>query len=157
MKEDDFIETLFIANTHDYVLCFSNKGRVYWVKVYEIPQGSRASRGKPIVNLLQMQPDEKISAVLPVKDFVDDKFVFFATADGTVKKTALSDFGNPRKAGIIAIALDEGDNLISVALTDGKCDVMLFSDEGKAGRIVVTDVSSIGRHTTCFHGVKPAN
>ncbi len=156
MKEDDFIETLFIANTHDYVLCFSNKGRVYWVKVYEIPQGSRASRGKPIVNLLQMQPDEKISAVLPVKDFVDDKFVFFATADGTVKKTALSDFGNPRKAGIIAIALDEGDNLISVALTDGKCDVMLFSDEGKAVRFEESDVRSMGRDTRGVRGMNLA-
>ncbi|HEX4857438.1 MAG TPA: DNA gyrase subunit A, partial [Usitatibacteraceae bacterium] len=134
MKEDDFIETLFIAKTHDYVLCFTNKGRVYWVKVYEIPQGSRASRGKPIVNLLQMQADEKISAVLPVQTFAEDKFVFFATSEGVVKKTALSDFGNPRKAGIIAIALDEGDNLIGVALTDGSHDVMLFSDEGKAVR-----------------------
>ena len=156
MKEDDFIETLFIANTHDYVLCFSNKGRVYWVKVYEIPQGSRASRGKPIVNLLQMQADEKISAVLPVKDFVDDKFVFFATADGTVKKTALSDFGNPRKAGIIAIALDEGDNLIGVALTDGKCDVMLFSNEGKAVRFEEGDVRSMGRDTRGVRGMNLA-
>ncbi len=156
MKEDDFIETLFIANTHDYVLCFSNKGRVYWVKVYEIPQGSRASRGKPIVNLLQMQPDEKISAVLPIKEFVDDKYVFFATADGTVKKTALSDFANPRKAGIIAIALDEGDNLIGVALTDGRCDVMLFSDEGKAVRFEESDVRSMGRDTRGVRGMNLA-
>lgn len=153
MKDDDFIETLFIANTHDYVLCFSNKGRVYWVKVYEIPQGSRASRGKPIVNLLQMQPDEKISAVLPVAAFVEDKFVFFATSEGVVKKTALSDFGNPRKAGIIAIALDEGDNLIGVALTDGKHDVMLFSDEGKAVRFEESDVRSMGRDTRGVRGM----
>ena len=156
MKEDDFIETLFIANTHDYVLCFSNKGRVYWVKVYEIPQGSRASRGKPIVNLLQMQADEKISAVLPIKEFVADKFVFFATADGTVKKTALVDFANPRKAGIIAIALDEGDNLIGVALTDGKCDVMLFSNEGKAVRFEESDVRSMGRDTRGVRGMNLA-
>ena len=156
MKEDDFIETLFIANTHDYVLCFSNKGRVYWVKVYEIPQGSRASRGKPIVNLLQMQSDEKISAVLPIKEFVEDKFVFFATADGTVKKTALADFANPRKAGIIAIALDAGDNLIGVALTDGRCDVMLFSNEGKAVRFEESDVRSMGRDTRGVRGMNLA-
>lgn len=153
MKEDDFIETLFIAKTHDYVLCFSNKGRVYWVKVYEIPQGSRASRGKPIVNLLQMLPDEKISAVLPVQTFAEDKYVFFATSEGVVKKTALSDFGNPRKAGIIAIALDEGDNLIGVALTDGKHDVMLFSDEGKAVRFEESDVRSMGRDTRGVRGM----
>ena len=153
MKEDDFIETLFIANTHDYVLCFSNKGRVYWVKVYEIPQGSRASRGKPIVNLLQMQPNEKISAVLPVKNFAEDKYVFFSTSDGVVKKTALSDFSNPRKAGIIAIALDDGDNLIGVAQTDGKCDVMLFSNEGKAVRFEESDVRSTGRDTRGVRGM----
>ena len=156
MKEDDFIDTLFIANTHDYVLCFSNKGRVYWVKVYEIPQGSRISRGKPIVNLLQMQPDEKISAVLPVQAFVEDKFVFFATSEGVVKKTALSDFSNPRKAGIIAIALDEGDNLIGVALTDGKHDVMLFSNEGKAVRFEESDVRSMGRDTRGVRGMNLA-
>jgi DNA gyrase subunit A len=156
MKEDDFIENLFIANTHDYVLCFSNKGRVYWLRVYEIPQGSRGSRGKPIVNLLQMQPDEKISAVLPVAKFVEDKFVFFATSEGVVKKTALSDFGNPRKAGIIAIALDEGDNLIGVALTDGKHDVMLFSDEGKAVRFEESDVRSMGRDTRGVRGMNLA-
>ncbi len=153
MKDDDFIETLFIAKTHDYVLCFSNKGRVYWVKVYEIPQGSRASRGKPIVNLLQMQPDEKISAVLPVQEFVEDKYVFFATSEGVVKKTSLADFSNPRKAGIIAIALDEGDNLIGVALTDGKHDVMLFSDEGKAVRFEESDVRSMGRDTRGVRGM----
>ena len=153
MKEDDFIDTLFIANTHDFVLCFSNKGRVYWVKVYEIPLGSRASRGKPIVNLLQMQPNEKISAVLPVKNFAEDKYVFFSTSDGVVKKTALSDFSNPRKAGIIAIALDEGDNLIGVAQTDGKCDVMLFSNEGKAVRFEESDVRSTGRDTRGVRGM----
>ncbi len=153
MKEDDFIETLFIAKTHDYVLCFSNKGRVYWVKVYEIPQGSRASRGKPIVNLLQMLPNEKISAVLPVQAFVEDRFVFFATSEGVVKKTALSDFGNPRKAGIIAIALDEGDSLVGVALTDGKHDVMLFSNEGKAVRFEESDVRSMGRDTRGVRGM----
>jgi DNA gyrase subunit A len=155
-KDDDFIENLFIANTHDYVLCFSNKGRVYWVKVYEIPQGSRASRGKPIVNLLQMGPDEKISAVLPVKEFVEDKFVFFATSEGVVKKTSLADFSNPRKAGIIAIALDAGDNLIGVSMTDGKHDVMLFSDEGKAVRFEEADVRATGRDTRGVRGMNLA-
>ncbi len=155
-KEDDFIETLFLANTHDYVLCFSNKGRVYWVKVYEIPQGSRASRGKPIVNLLQMSDGEKISAVLPVREFSEDKYVFFATAEGTVKKTALSEYSNPRKAGIIAIAIDEGDTLIGVALTDGKHDVMLFSNEGKAVRFDENDVRSMGRDTRGVRGMNLA-
>ncbi|MBL8510600.1 MAG: DNA gyrase subunit A [Betaproteobacteria bacterium] len=156
MKEDDFIDTLFIANTHDYVLCFSNMGRVYWIKVYEIPQGSRGSRGKPIVNLLQMQPNEKISAVLPVKEFSEDQYIFFATSEGLVKKTALSDFSNPRKAGIIAIKLDDGDNLIGVALTDGKHDVMLFSDEGKAVRFEESDVRAIGRDTRGVRGMNLA-
>ncbi len=155
-KDDDFIENLFIAKTHDYVLCFSNKGRVYWLKVYEIPVGSRGSRGKPIVNLLQLQPGEKISTVLPIKEFRDDRFVFFATSEGTVKKTALSDFANPRKAGIIAIALDEGDSLVGVALTDGKHDVMLFSDEGKAVRFEESDVRSMGRDTRGVRGMNLA-
>ncbi len=155
-KEDDFIENLFIAKTHDYVLCFSNKGRVHWLKVYEIPQGSRGSRGKPIVNLLQLQADEKISTVLPVQEFRDDRYVFFATSEGTVKKTALSDFGNPRKAGIIAIALDEGDSLIGVAITDGKYDVMLFSNEGKAVRFEESDVRSMGRDTRGVRGMNLA-
>jgi DNA gyrase subunit A len=155
-KEDDFIETLFMANTHDYVLCFSNKGRVYWVKVYEMPQGSRASRGKPIVNLLQLAQDEKISAVLPVKEFSEDQYVFFATADGTVKKTALSEYSNPRKAGIIAISLDDGDSLIGVALTDGKHDVMLFSNGGKAVRFDENDVRPMGRDTRGVRGMNLA-
>jgi DNA gyrase subunit A len=155
-KEDDFIENLFIAKTHDYVLCFSNKGRVHWLKVYEIPQGSRGSRGKPIVNLLQLQADEKISTVLPVSEFRDDRFVFFATSLGTVKKTTLSDFSNPRKAGIIAIALDEGDSLIGVAITDGKYDVMLFSNEGKAVRFEESDVRSMGRDTRGVRGMNLA-
>jgi DNA gyrase subunit A len=133
-KEDDFVDNLFIANTHDYILCFSSRGRVYWLKVYDVPLGTRISRGKPIVNLLPLEGDEKINAILPVKAFTDDQFVFFATSDGTVKKTPLSEFANPRKGGIIAINLDEGDFLIGVAITDGKHDVMLFSDEGRAVR-----------------------
>ncbi|MBI1886792.1 MAG: DNA gyrase subunit A [Nitrosomonadales bacterium] len=155
-KEDDFIDNLFIANTHDYILCFSNRGRAYWLKVYEVPQGSRISRGKPIVNLLPLAEGEKINAILPVKEFSENKFVFFATADGTVKKTALSQFANPRKAGIIAIALDEGDFLIGVALTDGKHDVMLFSDEGKAVRFDENDVRALGRDTRGVRGMNLA-
>ena len=155
-KEDDFIDNLFIANTHDYILCFSNRGRAYWLKVYEAPQGSRISRGKPIVNLLPLEEGEKINAILPVKEFSEDKFVFFATSEGTVKKTALSQFANPRKAGIIAIALDEGDFLIGVALTDGKHDVMLFSDEGKAVRFDENDVRPLGRDTRGVRGMNLA-
>jgi DNA gyrase subunit A len=155
-KEDDFIDNLFIANTHDYILCFSNRGRCYWLKVYEVPQGSRASRGKPIVNLLPLEEGEKINAVLPVSEFVEDKFVFFATADGTVKKTPLAQFANPRTKGIIAIALDEGDFLIGVALTDGKHDVMLFSDEGKAVRFDENDVRAMGRDTRGVRGMNLA-
>ena len=152
-KEDDFIDKLFVANTHDTILCFSNHGQVYWIKVYEVPQGSRVSRGKPIVNLLQLTEGEKINAILPVKDFSEERFIFFATSDGTVKKTALSQFGNPRRAGIIAIALDEGDFLIGVALTDGKHDVMLFSDEGKAVRFEESGVRATGRDTRGVRGM----
>ena len=152
-KEDDFVDNLFIANTHDYILCFSNRGRVYWLKVYDVPQGTRISRGKPIVNLLPLETGEKINAILPVKEFTEDQFIFFATTDGTVKKTPLSDFANPRKAGIIAINLDEGDFLIGVAVTDGKHDVMLFSDEGKAVRFDENDVRSMGRVTRGVRGM----
>jgi DNA gyrase subunit A len=155
-KEDDFVDNLFIANTHDYILCFSNRGRVYWLKVYAVPQGTRMSRGRPIVNLLPLEAGEQINAVLPVKEFAEDKFIFFATSEGTVKKTPLSDFANPRKAGIIAINLDEGDFLIGVAVTDGKHDVMLFSDEGKAVRFDENDVRSMGRVTRGVRGMNLA-
>jgi len=152
-KEDDFVDNLFIANTHDYILCFSSRGRVYWLKVYDVPLGTRISRGKPIVNLLPLEGDEKINAILPVKAFTDDQFVFFATSDGTVKKTPLSEFANPRKGGIIAINLDEGDFLIGVAITDGKHDVMLFSDEGRAVRFEEGDVRPLGRATRGVRGM----
>ncbi len=155
-KEDDFVDNLFIANTHDYILCFSNRGRVYWLKVYEVPQGTRISRGKPIVNLLPLEADEQINAILPVSQFADDQFVFFATSGGTVKKTPLSDVANPRAKGIIAINLDEDDFLIGVALTDGKHDVMLFSDEGKAVRFDENDVRSMGRVTRGVRGMNLA-
>ncbi|QJR11565.1 DNA gyrase subunit A [Usitatibacter rugosus] len=155
-KEDDFIEKLFIANTHDYVLCFSNKGKAYWLKVYEVPQGSRTSRGKPIVNLLRMEADERINAILPVKEFAEDKYVFFATQEGVVKKTSLSDYSRPRPSGIIAVDLDEGDVLIGVALTDGRHDVMLFSDEGKAVRFDENDVRPMGRGARGVRGMNLA-
>jgi DNA gyrase subunit A len=150
-KEDDFVERMFIANTHDYILCFSNRGRVYWLKVYNVPQGSRASRGKPIVNLVPLAENEKITAILPVKEFTETQFVFMATAMGTVKKTPLADFSRPRPSGIIAVDLDEGDRLIGVALTDGKHDVMLFSSGGKAVRFDENDVRPMGRGA---HGVR---
>ena len=144
-KEDDWIDQLFIANTHDWILCFSDRGRVYWLKVWEVPQGSRNSRGKPIVNMFPLQPGEKITVVLPLtgefRSFPADHFVFMATALGMVKKTPLDDFSNPRKAGIIAVDLDDGDHLIGAALTDGHHDVMLFSDGGKAVRFDEDDVT----------------
>src|SRR6266568_2552879 len=150
-KEDDFIDHLFIANTHDHILCFSNRGRVYWLRVYNVPQGGRIARGKPIVNLVPLLEHEKITAILPVKEFVDDRFVFMATAHGTVKKTPLSEFSRPRPSGIIAIDLDDGDFLIGAALTDGKHDVMLFSSGGKAVRFEESDVRPMGR---VAHGVR---
>lgn len=153
-KEEDFIENLFIANTHDSILCFSNKGRMYWLKVYEVPQGSRTSRGKPIVNLLKVEAGEKITAILPVKAFADDRYVFMATALGTVKKTPLSEFSRPRSQGIIAISLDEGDHLVGAAITDGKHDVMLLTDEGKANRFDENDVRPMGRNARGVRGIK---
>lgn len=153
-KEDDFIDKLFIANTHDYILCFSSLGRVYWIKVYDVPQGSRQSLGKPIVNLVQLEDGEKINAILPVKAFDETRFVFMATAFGTVKKTPLSEFSRPRSSGIIAIGLDEGDYLIGVELTEGKHDVMLFSDNGKAMRFDENDVRAMGRTARGVRGMK---
>ena len=152
-KEDDFIERLFIANTHDYVLCFSSRGRVYWVKVYQVPQGSSNSRGKPVVNMFPLEEGEKITALLPVKQFDDGHYIFMATAQGTVKKTPLSAFANPRGKGIIAAELDEGDFLIGVAITDGTHGVMLFSDAGKAVRFGEDDVRPTGRVTRGVRGM----
>ncbi|MBS1137442.1 MAG: gyrase subunit [Proteobacteria bacterium] len=153
VKEDDFVDHVFVANTHDYILCFSNHGRVYWIKVYEVPQGSRNSRGKPMVNLFPLLEGEKITAVLPVKEFDEKHYIFMATAFGTVKKTPLTDFSNPRKAGIIGVVLDEGDFLIGVAITDGRHNVMLFSDAGKAVRFHEEDVRSMGRVTRGVRGM----
>ncbi|MEO7559724.1 MAG: DNA gyrase subunit A [Nitrosospira sp.] len=153
-KEDDFIDNLFIANTHDYILCFSSRGRVYWIKVYAVPQGGRASRGKPIVNLVQLEEGEKINAILPVKEFDENRYIFMATSFGTVKKTPLSEFSRPRASGIIAVGLDEDDYLIGVALTEGKHDVMLFSDGGKAVRFDENDVRAMGRGARGVRGMK---
>ncbi|MGH8802784.1 MAG: DNA gyrase subunit A, partial [Casimicrobiaceae bacterium] len=150
-KEDDFVDQMFIANTHDFILCFSNRGRVYWLKVYNVPRGQRASRGKPIVNLVPLVDSEKITAVLPVKEFTDGHYVFMATMMGTVKKTPIADFSRPRPSGIIAVDLSDGDRLIGVALTEGSHDVMLFSSGGKAVRFDENDVRSIGRNA---HGVR---
>jgi DNA gyrase subunit A len=154
MKEDDWIDTLFIANTHDHILCFSNRGRVYWVKVYEVPQGSRNSRGRPIVNMFPLQEGEKINVVLPVKEFSADKYVFMATSLGTVKKTPLEAFSRPLRKGIIAVGLDEGDFLIGAAITDGQHDVMLFSDAGKAVRFDENDVRPMGREARGVRGMQ---
>jgi len=153
-KEDDWIDTLFIANTHDTILCFSNRGRLYWLKVYEVPQGSRNSRGKPIVNMFPLAEGEKITVVLPIKQYDEQHFVFMATAMGTVKKTVLTDFSNPRKAGIIAVDLDPGDYLIGAAITDGQHDVMLFSDSGKAVRFDENDVRPMGRQARGVRGMQ---
>jgi DNA gyrase subunit A len=154
MKEDDWIDTLFIANTHDHILCFSNRGRVYSVKVYEVPQGSRNSRGRPIINIFPLQEGEKITVVLPVKEFSADKFVFMGTALGTVKKTPLEAFSRVLRKGIIAVGLDDGDYLIGAAITDGQHDVMLFSDSGKAVRFDENDVRPMGREARGVRGMQ---
>jgi len=153
MKEDDWIDQLFIANTHDHILCFSDRGRVYWLKVWEVPQGSRNARGKPIVNMFPLVDGEKITVVLPVKAFDDQHFVFMSTSLGTVKKTPLTEFSRPLKRGIIAVDLDEGDYLIGVAVTDGAHDVMLFSDSGKAVRFDENDVRPMGRGARGVRGM----
>ncbi|TRZ67171.1 MAG: DNA gyrase subunit A, partial [Comamonadaceae bacterium] len=157
-KEDDWVDQLFIANTHDYILCFSNRGRLYWLKVWEVPQGSRGSRGRPIVNMFPMQDGEKITVVLALtgekRTFPADQYVFMSTSMGIVKKTPLIDFSNPRKVGIIAVNLNEGDFLIGAAITDGKHDVMLFSDGGKAVRFNEDEVTAHGRQS---RGVKGMN
>jgi len=152
-KNEDWIETLFVANTHDIILCFSDRGRMYWLKVWEVPQGSRTSRGKPIVNMFPLIEGEKITVILPIKGYQDDHFVFMATSLGTVKKTRLSDFSNPRKAGIIAVDLNENDFLVGAAITDGKHDVMLFSDAGKAVRFDENDVRPMGRTARGVRGM----
>jgi len=156
-KDDDFIEQMFVANSHDNILCFSSRGQVYWLKVYEVPQGSRVSKGKPIVNLFPIMPGEKINAILAVKDFVEDQYIFMATSKGTVKKTPLSDFANPRKSGIIAIKLDNGDFLIGASVTNGSNDIVLVSNGGKAVWFDEAAVRSMGRNARGVRGMKLAD
>ncbi len=154
MKEDDWVEHLFVASTHDYVLFFTDTGQVYWLKVYDIPQGGRAARGKPIVNLIQINAQERIAAFVTVREFADDQFLVFATASGIVKKTALSAYGNPRSSGINAINVDEGDELIEVQITDGTNDVVLATRNGMSIRFSEKDVREMGRATTGVRGIQ---
>jgi len=153
-KEDDWIEHLFIASTHDYVMFFSNKGQVYWLKVHEIPQGGRATRGKPIIQCIAIRPDENITALVPVREFTDDRWLMFATRNGTVKKSVLSDYSNPRSNGIIAINITDGDELIDVQLTDGNNDVVLATRDGMSIRFHENDVRQMGRATGGVKGIE---
>ncbi len=153
MKEEDFVDKLFVANTHDTILCFSNRGKVYWLKVYEIPQAGRGARGKPIVNLLPLEEGERINAILPVKEFEEGKMVFMATSDGTVKKTGLSEFSRPRSSGIIAVELADGNQLVGVGVTDGASDILLFTTAGKVIRFSEEDVRPMGRAARGVRGI----
>jgi DNA gyrase subunit A len=157
VKDEDFIDKLFVANTHDTILCFSSRGKVYWLKVYELPQAGRNARGRPIVNLLPLDEGERINAILPIREYDENHFVFFATANGTVKKTPLKDFSRPRASGIIAVELREGDQLVGVELTAGEQDVLLFSSGGKAIRFSEADVRPMGRNAVGVRGIKLAN
>ncbi|HLF22641.1 MAG TPA: DNA gyrase subunit A, partial [Burkholderiales bacterium] len=154
MKEEDFVEKLIIANTHSSILCFTNRGKVYWRKVYEIPQAGRGARGKPIVNLLPLEEGESINAILPVRDFEQPGYVFMATSDGTVKKTELKEFSRPRSTGIRAIELEDGNRLVGVGLTSGASEILLFSDAGKAVRFSEGDVRPMGRVARGVRGIE---
>jgi DNA gyrase subunit A len=154
VKDEDFVDKLFVANTHDTLLCFSNLGQLYWLKVYRLPRAGRGSRGKPIVNLLPLEAEERITAVLPIREYEEGLFVFMATAGGTVKKTPLVAFSRPRAAGIIAVDLEQGEKLVGVAITDGTRDVMLFSSEGKAIRFSEDDVRAMGRNAAGVRGIR---
>ncbi len=167
MKDEDFIERLLVANTHDTILCFSTAGRLYWLKVYQLPLASRAARGKPIVNLLPLEDDERITAILPVREYEEDKYIFMATAFGTVKKTPLTAYSRQRASGIIAVNLNEGDSLIGVDITDGSNEIMLFTDAGKVVRFKEAEESAVvdengnpvldeeGNPEIRFKGVRP--
>lgn len=157
VKEEEFVETLLIASTHDTLLCFSNKGKVYWIKVYQLPLASRGARGRPLVNLLPLAEGEQISAMLPVRQYVDDHYIFMATALGTVKKVSLTHFSRPRSSGIIAVELDDSDKLIGVALTDGEQEILLFSDAGKVIRFPEGDVRAVGRLARGVRGIRLAD
>jgi DNA gyrase subunit A len=153
-KDEDFVDKLFVASTHDTILCFSNQGKVYWLKVYELPQAGRNARGKPIVNLLPLDAEEKINAILPVRDYDADRYIFMATSSGTVKKTPLEAFSRPRASGIIAVDLRDGDKLVGVAITDGKQDILLFNSNGKAVRFSEEKVRPMGRTACGVRGIR---
>lgn len=154
VKEEDFIDQLFIASTHDTLLCFSDRGRMYWLKVYDVPQAGRGARGRPIVNMLPLQTDERITALMPIREYSDNKYIFMATSSGTVKKSPLKDFSRPRPSGLIAVDLKASDHLIGVAITDGEQDVMLFTNAGKAIRFAESDVRVMGRNACGVRGIK---
>jgi DNA gyrase subunit A len=154
VKDEDFVEHLLIASTHATILCFSNLGKVYWLKVYQIPLAGRNSRGRPMVNLLPLEEGERVTSILPVEEYTEGHFIFMATANGTVKKTALTDFARQRSVGLRALQLDEGDVLVGTAITHGDGDVMLFSSEGKAVRFQETDVRSMGRTARGIRGIR---
>ena len=154
VKEEDFIDEIFVANTHDTLLCFTSRGKIYWLKVYELPQASHMSRGKPIVNLLPLEKDERVNAVLPVREYSEDKCVFFATRNGIVKKTPLTAYGNQRANGIWAINLDDDDELVNVEITEGGSDVMLFADSGKCIRFTESNVTCVGRTARGVIGIR---
>ncbi len=154
VKEEDFVERLVVANTHDTLLCFSNQGKLYWLKVYQLPEGSRNSRGRPIINLLPLAEGEKIHAILSIREYAAEKYIFMATAKGLVKKVALSEFSRPRASGIIAIDLVEDDRLIGVDISDGKQDIMIFTDAGKVIRFQESKVRATGRTARGVRGVK---
>ena len=154
VRDEDFVEHLLIANSHDTLLCFSDRGKVYWLRVFRIPQGSRNAKGQPLINLLPLEPGERLTSFLPVTHFDDDHFVFMATADGTVKKTELSQFSRPRPSGLIALGLAEGDTLVGAAITDGHCDVLLTASSGKAARFTESDVRAMGRTARGVRGIR---
>ena len=157
VKDEDFVEKLLIASTHDTILCFTNFGKVYWLKVYEIPQASRTARGRPVINILPLSEGERITTILPVNEYAEDHYVFMATAAGTVKKTPLENFSRPRSSGLIALALDEGDSLVGAAITDGTAEVMLMSSQGKSIRFAEGDVRPMGRTARGVRGIKLAD
>lgn len=154
VKDEDFVEHLLVTSSHDTLLCFSNFGKVYWLKTYQIPQASRGAKGRPLVNMLSLDGEERITAILPIRDFSADAFIFMATANGTVKKTPLEQFSRPRTNGLIALALEEGNTLVGVAITDGHCDVLLFSSQGKAARFKESDVRAMGRTARGVRGIR---
>lgn len=156
-KEDDWVEHLFVASTHDYVLFFTHNGQMYWLKVYDIPQGGRAARGKPIINLIQITPNERITAFVAVRDFTDDQYLLCATRKGMVKKTVLSAYGNPRSNGINAINIDDDDELIEVQITDGSNDVVLATQDGMSIRFSEKDARPMGRATSGVRGIQLDN